>query len=296
MDNKLVTYQRKIEGYFPHMRIKSIKPTFDQGLHNDLVLVNNEILVRFAKVDYAKDLLENELKCINLIREKTNIPVPKMERLDYGVVYYPYIHGEQLFRHRLFEYDNINQKELMEQIGDYMYQMHSISLDDIKTSGIKVSPASTDNPAEAYERLVTYYKRVKDELYPHMRSYTLSCVEASFRGIENGADWFNYSPCLIHGDLGLEHIIVDENYKNVIGFLDFGVAGIGNPSHDMGVLLDGLGERFTSLMSQAYPNLDSILSRARVGLCSAGWHLSGLDSGDVFWHLVHLMTAKDIGY
>lgn len=296
MDNKVITYQQKIEDYFPYIHIKSIKPTFDHGLHNDLVLVNGEILVRFAKVDYAKDLLENEFKCINLIREKTNIPVPQMERLDYGVVYYPYIHGEQLFRHRLFDYDKIKQKDLMEQIGDYMYQMHSISLDDIKRIGIKVSPASTENPVEAFERLVEYYKRVKDELYLHMRAYTRSCVEASFRGIENGAEWFHYTPCLIHGDLALEHIIVDEKYKNVVGILDFGVAGIGNPTHDIGVLLDGLGEGFILLMSQTYRNLDYVLPRAKVGLCGAGWHLRGLDTGDVFWHLVHLMTAKDIRY
>lgn len=296
MDNKEAFYRQKIESYFPQMHVKSIKPTFDHGLHNDLMLVNDEVLVRFAKVDYAKDLLENELKCINLIREKTNIPVPQMERLEYGVVYYPYINGEPLFRHKLFEYDKIKQKELMEQIGHYMNQLHSIPLDDIKSVGIEVSPASTEDPVEAYERLVSYYKRVKDELYPHMRAYTRSCVEASFRGIEKGAEWFNYTPCLIHGDLALEHIIVDENYNNVVGILDFGVAGIGNPASDIGVLLFGLGEEFTLLMSQAYQNLDYELSRAKVGLCSAGWHLRGLDTGDVFWHLVHLMTAKDIRY
>lgn len=296
MDNKAISYQQKIESYFPQMRIKSIKPTFDHGLHNDLMLVNNEILVRFAKVDYAKDLLENEIKCINLIREKTNIPVPKMERLEYGVVYYPYINGEQLFRHQLFKYDKIKQIDLIEQIGYYMNQMHTIPLDDIKKIGIKVSPASTENPIESYERLVSYYERVKNELYPHMRAYTRSCVEASFRGIENGAEWFHYTPCLIHGDLALEHIIVDENYKTVVGILDFGVAGIGNPSHDIGVLLDGLGEGFVLLMSQTYPNLDSTLLRAKVGLGSSGWHLRGLNTGDVFWHLVHLMTAKDIRY
>ena len=129
-----------------------------------------------------------------------------------------------------------------------------------------------------------------------MRAYTRSCVDAVYKGIENGVEWFYYTPCLIHGDLALEHIIVDECYKNVVGILDFGVSGTGNPAHDMGVLLDGLGEGLTSLMSHTYPNLNTLLSRAKVGLCSAGWHLRGLDTGDVFWHLVHLMTAKDIRY
>lgn len=296
MDKKTVAYRQKIEDYFPQMPIKSIKPTFDNGLHNDLILVNDELLVRFAKEDFSKDLLENELKCIKLIKEKTNIPVPIMKRLEYGVVYYPYIHGEQLFRHRLFNCDISRQKKLMEQIGDYMYQMHNIPLEDIKKEGIRVSPASTENPIDAYERLVTYYQRIKDELYPHMRAYTRSCVDLAFSGIENGAEWFYYEPCLIHGDLALEHIIIDENYKNVVGILDLGVAGTGNPAHDIGVLLDGLGEGFTSLMSGTYPDLNTLLSRAKVGLCSAGWHLRGLDTGDVFWHLVHLMTAKDIRY
>ncbi len=296
MDKKADVYQQKIEDYFPQMPIKSIKPTFDHGLHNDLMLINDELMVRFAKEDFAKDLLENEFSCIKLIKEKTNIPVPKMERLEYGVVSYPYIHGEQLFRHRLLNCDISKQKELMEQIGDYMYQMHNIPLDDIKKEDIRVSPASTENYTEAYERLVTFYERIKNELYPHMRAYTRTCVDAAFKGIENGTEWFYYTPCLIHGDLALEHIIVDESYKNVVGVLDFGVAGTGNPAHDIGVLLDGLGEGFTFLMSHSYPNLNALLSRAKVGLCSAGWHLRGLDTGDIFWHLVHLMTAKDILY
>lgn len=296
MDKKAIAYQQKIEDYFPQMPIKSIKTTFDHGLHNDLMLVNDELMVRFAKEDFAKDLLENEFRCIKLIKEKTNIPVPEMELLEYGVVCYPYIHGEQLFRHRLFDFNMNKQKKLMEQIGDYLHQMHHIPLDDIRKANIKVSPASTENSSEAYERLITYYERIKNELYPHMRAYTRSCVDAAFKGIENGSEWFDYIPCLIHGDLALEHIIVDKNYKNVLGILDFGVAGTGNPVHDIGVLLDGLGEGFISLMSHAYPNLNTLLSRAKVGLCSAGWHLRGLDTGDVFWHLVHLMTAKDIRY
>lgn len=293
--DRLTEYQRRIEDYFPDMRIKSVKQSFDQGLHNDLVLVNDEMLVRFAKVDFAKDLLENELKCIDLIRQKTNVPVPKMERIEYGVVYYPYIHGEQLFRHKLLRCD-ASVQGMMEQIGDYMLQLHSIPLDDVKRAGIHVSPASSDNPAQAYQRNIQYYQEVKDKLFPHMRTYTQHCVEVCFKGLENGADWFYYSPCLIHGDLALEHMIVDEDYRSVLCILDFGVAGIGNPAHDISVLLDGLGEYPVSLMSKTYPDLDSILQRARVGLCSAGWHLRGLETGDIFWHLAHLMTAKDIQF
>lgn len=296
MDKKLIDFKQKIAEYFPQMNITSIKSGFDHGLHNDLILVNDELVVRFAKDDAAKKLLENEYRCIRLLKDKTNVPVPDMSCVDYGVVCYPYIHGQPLFRHRLFQLDAAEQQSIMEQIADYMKQIHTIPLAEVRRAGIAVSLRSTDDPSEHYQNIMNGYERIKRELYPHMRPYTRSCVDAAYKGLENGSEWFDYTPCLIHGDLALEHFILDEDYKNITGILDFGVAGTGNPAHDMGVLLDGLGERFTSLMCPVYPDLDIVLSRARVGLCSAGWHLRGNDTGDIFWHLTHLMTAKDIHY
>ena len=94
----------------------------------------------------------------------------------------------------------------------------------------------------------------------------------------------------------MEHILLDEDYNSIIGIMDFGNAGTGFAAFDLGIILDNLGETLTALMAPAYPNLEALLQRARVGMTAAFWHLRGQDTGDMFWHLAHLMTAKDIIY
>lgn len=54
MDKKLIDFKQKIAEYFPQMNITSIKSGFDHGLHNDLILVNDELVVRFAKMMLQK--------------------------------------------------------------------------------------------------------------------------------------------------------------------------------------------------------------------------------------------------
>jgi aminoglycoside 2''-phosphotransferase len=291
-----LNHKEQIEKYFPNIPIHSIETILNDGLRNDIIIINNEITVRIAKDDYSKTLLENECRVINLIKQKTNIPVPDMKTLEYGAVYYPYIHGVPLFRHKLLHMDEQKQNAVMRKLGEYMRQLHQIPFSVVKEHDISVSPASSEDYRDIYERLKTGYEKIKRELYPHMRTYTRSCVDAAFKGLENGENWFQYSPCLIHADIALEHIILDEKYENIVGIIDFGNAGTGDPAFDLGILLDNLGETFISQMADSYSGLNILLERSRIGLCAAAWHIRGIETDDVFWHLVHLMTAKDIKY
>lgn len=295
MSNEL-KYREQVEKYFPNIPIHTIETILTDGLRNDIIVVNNELTVRIAKDDYSKTLLENECRVISLIRQKTNLPVPDMKMIEYGVVYYPYISGVPLFRHRLLNIDDKMQDALMRKLGEYMYQLHQIPLSVIREHNISISPASSEDYRDIYNRIKLGYEKIQKDLYPHMRTYTRSCVDAAFKGLENGEEWFRYTPCLIHADLGLEHIILDEKYENIVGIIDFGNAGTGDPAFDLGILLDNLGENLISKMTDSYSGLNSLLERARVGLCAASWHIRGIETGDVFWHLVHLMTAKDIKY
>ncbi|MCL2462300.1 MAG: hypothetical protein FWF44_06500 [Defluviitaleaceae bacterium] len=48
-DTKTARYRELIEAYFTGLPIKSFETSFDQGLHNDLIFLNKELVVRFAK-------------------------------------------------------------------------------------------------------------------------------------------------------------------------------------------------------------------------------------------------------
>ena len=98
-------HQEYFERYFPGLPIRSIESVTDQGLCNDLLIVNREIVIRTAKNEETKALLRQEHEVLVLIREKTDIPLPDMQVQEDGAVWYPYMEGIPLFRHKLLRLD-----------------------------------------------------------------------------------------------------------------------------------------------------------------------------------------------
>ncbi|MNP74250.1 hypothetical protein D3C76_1710970 [compost metagenome] len=87
-----------------------------------------------------------------------------------------------------------------------------------------------------------------------------------------------------------------EESNRVIGIIDFGVAGLGDPAHDVSVVLDTLGEGFIKKISKYYHGIESFIDRSRfyANVSSVRWALIGFENNDVSWHLNHFFTAKEI--
>ncbi|WP_025693239.1 phosphotransferase [Paenibacillus zanthoxyli] len=143
-------------------------------------------------------------------------------------------------------------------------------------------------------RNMDLYSRIETKLFPHMKSYVMECVRDIFNPIFNHTNFLDYTPTLIHGDLAPYHIIEESN--EVVGIIDFGVSGYGDPAHDVSVILDTLGEGFIKKFSKYYKGTESFIDRSRfyANVSSIRWALIGYENNDVSWHLNHLFTAKDI--
>ncbi|MEL6925836.1 MAG: phosphotransferase, partial [Bacteroidota bacterium] len=102
--------------------------------------------------------------------------------------------------------------------------------------------------------------------------------------------------CLIHGDLGTQHLIFDPTAGLVKGVIDFGFAGIGDPAIDLAAVISQLGESQLQKMKPWYPELDDLLFRARLWSLSTPlwWAIQGIRTGDRSWLLAGLHTARDI--
>ena len=68
----------RIREGFPHLVIESVEFNQD-GLTNDVLIVNKELVFRFPKNEtWARDLLANEIKVIDLARSYLDIPIPEI--------------------------------------------------------------------------------------------------------------------------------------------------------------------------------------------------------------------------
>src|SRR5262245_39293155 len=89
----------RIRECFPALALSSVRANLD-GLVNDVVIVNEELVFRFPKNDHwARELLTNEIRVLDLIRPRVNLPVPQFEHQSADFVVYRLIPGDALQRH-----------------------------------------------------------------------------------------------------------------------------------------------------------------------------------------------------
>ena len=65
--NKVDIYEQRIHDIFPELSIENIR-LHDEGLDNDIIEVNQELIFRFPKHEQAVKKLDREVKILKLIK------------------------------------------------------------------------------------------------------------------------------------------------------------------------------------------------------------------------------------
>ena len=287
MDDTLALYREKVTALFPELIIRSIEVN-REGLANDAVLINGELIVRFAKNEYGVRALAQELRVLDWIRPHLTLPIPTPHYRDQEAIAYPLIHGIGLSREQFPQLDGATQQRLAEQLGAFLHELHQVPTD----AGLPTTLAPT-----GYEDWENKRARIAAKVYPLLLKHQISWAEALFDQMMADRANFDYRPRLIHGDLASYHILFDPAAKRLGGIIDFGVAGLGDPATDLGNLLQYYGESFLGKMAGSYSQLDAYLPRARFYAQSIelDWVLLGLESGEDFWFTGHIGAARDLG-
>ena len=262
----------------------------EEGLINDVLMVNQQWVFRFAKSEAYAKLLRNEIKILNLIRPYLDVHIPDTAYEDTDYMVYPFLEGQPLSRQSLIRIDKETQRKIAEQLGSFLYQLHGLGKKredwDLPLTRAPVKRA----------RWLEIQFKVKEQLYPLFQQYQREWVEDLFSSVLDDPAASDYSLAFIHGDLASYHILLDGQEKKIKAVIDFGMAGLGDPASDFGNLIQIYGETFVSLMQNQYPGLGSFLPRARfyAQLLELEWVLNGFESGETFWFTAHLGGARDI--
>jgi hypothetical protein len=78
MADVLAGYLARIQADVPALRVASARMNSD-GMMNDVVLVNDNLVFRFAKNEPAKTLLAYEAQLLQVIERYVTVPVPRIE-------------------------------------------------------------------------------------------------------------------------------------------------------------------------------------------------------------------------
>ena len=291
MRDLLERYTEAIRAQLPSLHVHSVHLNRD-GLQNDVVVVNHELVFRFAKTAQATALLDYERRLLPIIERQVTLPVPHIDLWSETFLHYRLVPGVPLYRHVLLRSDETTQAALAHALATFLRQLHAIPLTEVPTL-----PQHADVPPvsrrERYERRLQDLEQV---VYPYLWADQKAWIEDLFAPVLDGrVDLDAFGAVLTHRDLAAYHILHDPQAGQLTGVIDFGTAGAGDAAVDWACLINTYGETFVQRMARTYPLDQATVDRARflAGALELEWALGGVQGNDVSLLLVHLGRARD---
>lgn len=280
----------QIHSVMPDLEIKKIV-LHREGIVNDVLIVNDQWVIRFTKTDWGKELLAMEDRLMRFIHPLVSLKVPFPEIRQEGVLVYPLLEGVTFLRPYWADASEAQQSELAEQLGRFLWSLHTAPTADLdwEIPGT-MAPVSRETWVDIHERVD---EKIEPLLIPHQKIW----MEDLFDEALGQPDFFEFEPALIHGDLAPYHLLYLPEKGLLNGVIDFGVAGMGDPATDLGSLINYYGESLIQKIRPFYPEYDALLPRARfyAQALELQWVLLGVESGEHYWFTAHLGGALDVG-
>jgi aminoglycoside 2''-phosphotransferase len=296
LEQDTAVYQQEIARAEPELALETVE-TNNEGLVNNVLIINGRRVFRFPKHDWAIDHLRHEANCLALARKHLEMTLPhwsvyESEQLRHPFAAYDWIPGEALTRHTLLRLPLADQQAIAQQLGTFLHQLHTVPTTEVEK--MEIRPSVTNRTMEKWQKL---YDDVKEMLFPYLMTFARDWVEQHFAPVLTNPDFITCEPVFMNGDLGPYHLLYNPQTRRLNGVIDFGTAGLGDPATDLGCLIDQFGETFVRLMVPTYPDMAQHIERARfwAGTLELQWLLGGLrypDEPD--WFMVHIGRARDV--
>jgi aminoglycoside 2''-phosphotransferase len=290
--SKLESYESRIREIAPEIKIENLSLNCE-GLMNDIVIVNDEMVFRFPKHEYGFKHLKDEAKILHLLRNHISLEIPLLLYESQDALAYRFIHGETLRRDMLMMLPEDDQQAIADQLAQFFKELHGVPINEVSDFEIPMADALMK-----YEGWMRVYQRIRDKVFPlllpHVREWATEHFESHLADKSN----FEYELKMVDTDIPPYHIMFDRQQQRINGIIDFGCAGLGDPALDFGVVIYNYGESFMNRFYKFYPEAEAYLKRARfyAGAQEVRWLLTGIERNDPMWFAVHVGSAKDMIY
>lgn len=287
----------KSEPYW-HTQIHKIMPDLEirdfemhqEGLVNDVLIVNHEWVFRFTKTEWGKELMALEDRLLTCLNARVTLPIPEPVARDEGMLVYRLIGGKSFQREIWSGLGEETQQHLADQLGQFLQELHGVERSELDW---EIPPTLAPVTRETW---LDIFQRITEKVYPVLLPHQIDWVEDLFEGALGELDFFDFQPAVTHGDLAPYHILYSPEKVSLNGVIDFGVAGLGDPATDLGSLINAYGESLILKLERTYPQLPSLIQRARffARTIELQWVLLGIESGEKYWFTAHIGGARDI--
>ncbi|UOQ92113.1 phosphotransferase [Halobacillus shinanisalinarum] len=261
--NKETPYLDRIKQCYPGLHIYSAKMN-EIGQNNDVLIVNDSLVFRFAKYREGTDHLELEMEILSGVYDYVSLPIPRPIYKNFtskepgqSFMGYEMIDGQPMWGTIISSSKSADQlQNIANQLAQFLHELHSIPVGE-------AVPTLEKANVDPYKDISNLYGKIRNELFPYMRDEARWETSEHFETYLSDESHFNFTPCLIHGDFGASNILYSSNKNNITGVIDFGGSYVGDPAYDFAGILSSYGEEFLHRLTNKYPGIDQILKRMK---------------------------------
>jgi aminoglycoside 2''-phosphotransferase len=287
LDPIVAKYEKRIREACPDLVWSEVEVNRD-GLINDVIVINHEVVFRFARGDEGIEMFARENRFLDTVRPHLSIPIPDPIYASRDAMAYRRLPGEAIRRDQLASLDEATQQRIADDIAGVLRELHRVPVDQ------SVPPTGAPTTRETWLKLQAY---IEQHAYPRLMTHQRAWAEELFERCVGDPGFLTSDACFVHGDLGFYHLLFDQATWRLSGLIDFGTAGVGDPAIDVAPLLQAWGASFVGRLAGVYPEVTEYLPRARFyaqGI-ELMWAATGLARGEKRWFLAHLGGARDLG-
>jgi aminoglycoside phosphotransferase (APT) family kinase protein len=253
---------------FPELgRIEGFEPLGD-GWTSFTYLVDGGWVVQIPRGSYGAQTMVKQLDLLPGLATEVSAPIPRPVHVsrDPLMMAYPLIVGEPFGA-------LVGDGVWPERLGRFLYDLHLCPPEFV---GMRWRSASVVRDERRIE-LAT----IRERVFPLLLEEERQTFGARFdRFVDDDENW-TFATCLVHADLGPEHVLVHTN-GDLAGVIDWEEATIGDPAWDFAYLVHAFpdqGER--ALATYGGPPDAAFRVRMRFSYRLMPWHevMHGLETG-----------------
>ncbi len=263
----------------PNLEIHAVE-FLGEGWDNRLFLLNGELVLRVVQREAQSGQLLREARTLAMLDSRLSLSIPHPEfvhqpddALPLAAMGYRLLRGESL---SAADVSAENVDILAADLAPFLEQVHSTSREAVQRLDLP-----RFSPSEWLARHDELVDRALPVLATRLSPHLLKRFVSWWDTYRADPATTNFTPCLIHGDLACEHVLIDRNNWRVTGIIDFGDVMIADPALDLAGFPDALARSTLDRMSSV-ADRDALWKRSRVFHCLAPLHavVAGLESQD----------------
>lgn len=253
-------FRESIGAVCPGLGLERVE-LFRAGQNNELILVNGELIFRFPKFAAGAAGLRREEAILRAVGPRVPLATPEYiylnldDEVGRAFVGYRKLPGSPLWPE---EFRQIGDEETVERlaadIGSFLKALHAVPPDTVD-----ISQKPSDSPAVLREML----GRFEEVVFPRLTEEARVWTTREFDAFLGDDERFAFSNVLRHGDFGSSNTLYSAEARRVVGMIDFGHAGIGDPAVDFAGLYVCFGKAFLRRCARVYPLMDQCWERVR---------------------------------